>query len=75
VSLDYRIKRNRAQRAALLGSGIGAFIFVGCAQRTQRRIAAQVLDNTDEMIMWAERTARPFLFEITDKGKFNQLTA
>jgi PIN domain-containing protein len=74
VSLDYRIKRNRAQRAALLGSGIGAFIFVGRAQRTQRRIAAQVLDNTDGMISWAEKTKRPFLFEVTDKGRFNQLT-
>jgi hypothetical protein len=74
VSLDHRIKRNRAQRASLLGSGIGAFIFVGRAQRTQRRIAAQVLDNTDEMIVWAEKTGRPFIFEVTDKGKFNRLT-
>jgi len=74
VSLDYRIKKNRVQRASLLGSGIGAFIFVGRAQRTQRRIAAQVLDNTDEMIVWAGKTGRPFLFEITDKGRFNQLT-
>lgn len=75
VSLGHRIKKNRAQRASLLGSGIGAFIFfVGRAQRTQRRIAAQVLDSTDEMIVWAQETAPPFIFEITDRRKFNPLT-
>lgn len=74
VSLDHRIKKNRAQRASLLGSGIGAFIFVGRAQRTQRRIAAQVLDNTDEMIRHAEKTRPPFIYEVTDRGKFNLLT-
>lgn len=75
VSLDHRIKKNHAQRASLVGSGIGAFIFVGPAQRTQRRIAAQVLDNTDEMIRQAEKTRPPFIYEITDKGKFNLMTA
>ena len=73
VSLDHRIKKNRAQRASLLGSGIGAFIFVGRAQRTQRRIAAQVLDNTDEMIRHADKTKPPYIYEITDRGKFNLL--
>jgi hypothetical protein len=75
VSLDHRIKRNRAQRASLFGSGIGAFIFVGRAQRTQRRIAAQVLDNTDEMIRQAEKTKAPFIIEVTDRGKFNPMSA
>ena len=74
VSLDHRIKKNHAQRASLLGSGIGAFIFVGRAQRTQRRIAAQVLDNTDAMIRHAETARPPFIYEITDKGKFNLMT-
>ena len=71
VSLDHRIKKNHAQRASLLGSGIGAFIFVG---RPQRRIAAQVLDNTDEMIRHAEKARPPFIYEITDKGKFTLMT-
>lgn len=75
VTLDARITRHPAQRRAMIESGIGAFVFTGrsLAQRTFRQIAAFVLSVADEMIEKARATESPFIWGISDRGRFERL--
>lgn len=75
VTQDARMTRNPHQRAAILDAGIGAFAFIGTAtaQKSLRKMAAFVLDVTDEMIEKASVTKTPFIWGITDRKKFRRL--
>jgi hypothetical protein len=73
VTHDRRVRRNPQQRAALLGAGIGAFIFTGSVQRDAREMTVFTLQCLPLILRAATVTARPFIFAITDKKKLERL--
>lgn len=75
MTLDERITRNPAKRKALLEGGIGTFVFTGSslARRSFYKIVAFVMEVAEEILLHADRTPRPFIVGISDRGKFNRL--
>ncbi|MGH6954080.1 MAG: hypothetical protein ACREGL_07860 [Alphaproteobacteria bacterium] len=75
MTLDERITRNPAKRQALLEGGIGTFVFTGSslARRSFYKIVAFVMEVAEEILLHADRTPRPFIVGISDRGKFNRL--
>ena len=69
------MSKRPAQREAILESGIGAFVFRGSGlpERSFRKIAAFVLDVSDEIIEKASKTTKPFIWGISDHKKFERL--
>ncbi len=75
ITLDTKMTKRPQQRAAMLGAGIGVFVFTGRSlpQRTFREIAATVLAVTDGIVRKASETDRPFIWGISDQRKFDRL--
>src|SRR2546425_4831741 len=75
VTLDAGMSKRPAQREAIIESGIGAFVFRGRSlpQRSFRKIAAFVLDVSDDIIERAAGTTRPFIWGISDRKVFERL--
>jgi len=75
VTLDARMSKRPAQKEAIIESGIGAFVFRGTSlpQRSFRKIAAFVLDVSDDIIEKAAGTTRPFIWGISDRRVFERL--
>jgi len=75
ITLDTKMTKRPQQRAAMLGAGIGVFVFTGRSlpQRTFREIAATVLAVTDGIVSKARETERPFIWGISDQRKFDRL--
>jgi predicted nuclease of predicted toxin-antitoxin system len=75
VTLDTKMTKKPQERAAMKVAGIGVFVFTGraLAQKSFREIAATVLAATDEMLEKARETKCPFLWGISDRGKFTRL--
>ena len=75
MTMDERITRNPAKRQALLEGGIGTFVFTGSslARRSFYKIVAFVMEVAEEILLHADRTLRPFIIGISDRGKFTRL--
>ena len=73
VSHDKGVKRKPHERRAMMDAGIGAFIFTGRVRRSPPQMMIFVLEHIDEMLDLAQRTKLPFIFGISDRGKFEVL--
>jgi len=73
LTQDQRIKRNRHQREALKQAGVGAFIFTGKANKSPDQMTIKILQHLDEIEQLANRTPRPFIFGISDRGSIERL--
>ena len=75
MTMDERITRNPAKRAALMEGVIGTFVFTGSslAQRSFYKIVAFVMAVVEEILNHAARTRRPFIIGISDRAKFTRL--
>lgn len=75
LTLDARMAKRPAQRQAIIDCGIGTFVFRGTSlpQRSFRKIAAFVLDVTDDIMNKATTTTRPFIWGISDRKVFERL--
>jgi predicted nuclease of predicted toxin-antitoxin system len=73
VTQDQNMSRKPHQRAAMLSHGLGVFIFTGKATRSNKEFALLIQRSFDEMRARAERTARPFIYGITDRRRFDRL--
>lgn len=72
VTQDQNMSRKKHQRAAMLALGLGVFIFTGKASRSNREFALLLQQSFPEIEHRAETTARPFVFGITDRRKFER---
>lgn len=73
LTQDKKIKRNRHQREALKQAGVGAFIFTGKANKSPDQMTIKKLQHLDEIEHLANRTPRPFIFGISDRGSIERL--
>lgn len=73
VSHDKGAKRKPHERRALIAAGLGAFIFTGRSKRTAVQMMIFVLSHIDEMIDLATRVRKPFIYGLSDRGKFERL--
>lgn len=73
VTQDKKIKRKKHELEALRRAGIGAFIFTGRAERDVDSMMMLVLKHFQEMQRLADKTTRPFVFGISDKGSIDRL--
>lgn len=73
VTHDRRVRRNPQQRSALLGAGIGAFIFTGAVQRSPREMTVFTLQCFPDILREATHTPRPFIYSVSDKRKLIKL--
>ena len=74
VTQDKRIRSRPHERRALLGAGVGAFVFTGRAERSTDELAILILKHLQRIKELAAKTKRPFIFGISDRGKFERLT-
>ncbi len=73
VTQDQNMVRKRHQRAAMLDAGLGVFIFTGHASKSVPVLALLVQQVWGEMLSTAQTTARPFIFGISDRRRFERL--
>jgi hypothetical protein len=73
VTQDQRIKRKKHEREAMKQAQIGAFIFMGRAERSVDDMMIQILRHFAQMERFAQSTTRPFIFGISDKGSIDRL--
>ena len=73
VTQDKRIRSRPHERRALLGAGVGAFVFTGRAERSTDELAILILKHLQRIKELAAKTERPFIFGISDRGKFERL--
>ncbi len=73
VTHDKGVKRKKHERAAILEAGVGAFVLTGSVRRSAVEILRFILDVLDEMQDYAQRTSPPFIYGISDRGKFERL--
>jgi PIN domain-containing protein len=73
VTQDKRISRKPQQVQALLEAGVAAFILTGRAEKSVEDLAVFFIRHMPRMIEYARRTARPYVFGISDRGVFERL--
>lgn len=69
VTHDAGMWRKKGQREALLQAGIGAFILVSSAAFSPPELTGLLIRRLPEMIDIAQRTRRPFVLRVPDRGK------
>ncbi len=74
LTQDQRIRKRPHERKALLDAEIGAFILTGRATKSVDQTTIQLLGKLEELKKLAEKTKRPFIFGISDRGKIERLT-
>jgi len=69
VTRDAKMWRKRGQQAALLQAGIGVFVMVSSAAQSPSDLLALLLKRMPEMLRLVDRTKRPFVLRVPDRGK------
>ena len=69
ITQDKKIKRKSHERRALIQAKVGAFIFMGRADKSVDDLMVKILGHMDEFGRLAQETERPFIFGIPDRGK------
>ena len=73
VTQDRHMSKNKVERAAILKSGVGVFVLTGSVERSLIQLGSFVLARIEEMMRMAESTRLPFIYGVTDRGKFKRL--
>lgn len=69
VTRDVKMWRKRGQREALMQAGIGVFVLVSSVARSPSELTAVLLKHIQDMMRLADRTSRPFVLRVPDRGK------
>ena len=75
ITQDKRIRRRKHEVQAMLQEKVGAFIFMGQADKSLETMAMMILKHIGDMEKLARKTNRPFVFGISDRGKIERLDA
>jgi hypothetical protein len=73
VTADLAIARKPQLRAALVQAGIGAFFFVGRADRNVFEWIQLVVKRWPHILEYASQHERPFLCSVPDRGTLRRL--
>lgn len=73
VTQDKKIRKRKHERAAMIQSGIGAFIYMGQADKSLEEMMRMLLRDLPEMRKLVSKRRPPFVFGISDRGKFEEL--
>lgn len=73
VTQDKHIKKRPQELAALRAARVGAFILTGRADRTVEAIMALLVQCLERMRQLTAKTARPFVFGVSDRREFDRL--
>ena len=72
VTHDKRLRRNPAQRKALLDAGLGVFLLASSVSG-HCEVITMVVDRWPEIKQAASREARPFVLQVPHRGKIKRL--
>ena len=70
---DWRMHRNKVQRAAMAQAGIGVFILTGRGKVSKDELALFLHRRFGEMLAFAEETDPPFVAGVPQKGAIRLL--
>jgi predicted nuclease of predicted toxin-antitoxin system len=73
ITQDKNIRKRPQELAALRAAKVGAFVLTGKANRTVEKMLVLLLQSLDQMRRLSGSTARPFIFGITDRRRFERL--
>ena len=73
VTGDWRMHRNKIQRAAMAQAGIGVFILTGKGNLSKADLALFLHRRMEEILSFAVKTSPPFVAGIPQKGVIKQL--
>ena len=69
VTHDKGMWRKKGHREALLQSGAGVFVLVSSVAHSPPDLTALLLRRLPEMLTLGQRTKRPFVLRVPDRGK------
>jgi hypothetical protein len=73
LTCDWRMHRNKVQRAAMAQAGIGVFILTGKGKLGKDELALLLHRRIGEMLSFAEGTEPPFVAGVPQKGAIRLL--
>ena len=73
ITQDKKIRRKKHEIEAMLQEKVGAFIFMGQADKSLDTMMVMILKHIDEFERLARKTNRPFVFGISDRGKIERI--
>ncbi len=73
ITQDKKMRTRKHQLQAMLDKGVGAFIFTGRADKNLTQQAVMILERMGEFEKLAQKTKRPFIFSVPDRGKIKPL--
>lgn len=69
VTRDRNMWRKKGERAALSQAGVGILVIVSSSAQTPQQLLALLSRRLPEMLQAVERSPRPFVLRVPDKGK------
>lgn len=69
VTHDKGMWKKQGHREALLQAGTGVFVLVSSAAQSPAKLTVLLLKRLPEMLELANRTRRPFVLRVPDRGK------
>ncbi len=69
VTHDKGMWKKKGHREALMQSGAGVFVLVSSAAHSPAELTELLLRKLPDMLQLVERTKRPFVFRVPDRGK------
>jgi predicted nuclease of predicted toxin-antitoxin system len=73
VTHDKGVKRKKHEQEAVIREGVGVFYLTGRVQRSDIQMLRFVLEHLDDMHHVIARVRPPFIYGISDRGKFERL--
>lgn len=74
VTQDKMIRKRKHERLAMKQAGIGAFVYMGRADKSLTEMTRMLLRDVHNMRAHLAKTTSPFVIGISDKGKFERLS-
>ncbi len=73
VTADRNIRKRIQERTALIGAGVGTFVFSGKSERTGKDWLTLIFRRWSDVVRYAERNPAPFMVQVPDRGAIERL--
>lgn len=73
VTADRHIRKRVQERTALIGAGVGTFVFSGRARRTGKDWLELIFRRWGDIVHYAGHHAPPFIVQVPDRGAIERL--
>ncbi len=73
ITQDKKMRRKKHQRQAILDAGLGVFVLIGRAEKSNDALVVLLLQCWPALTKLASQTPRPFIFGISDRRKIEPI--